>query len=83
VALLSDAQGKTVVEAVGHSELAQSWQNGFGARTACSSLVSKFPMADVQKVRGKKGEFLVATFSGAQLLKIYTVKEKHIKQLGM
>jgi hypothetical protein len=34
-------------------------------------------------VRDKKGEFLVATFDGAQLLKIYTVKEKHLKKLGM
>ena len=72
-----------MVEAIESSQVTQSWQNGFGASAACSNLLSKFSMADLQKVRDKKGEFLVATFGGAQLLKIYTVKEKHLKKLGM
>jgi hypothetical protein len=83
VALLSDTKGTTVVEALEQRPLPQSWQNGFGARAACSSLVSRFTMADVQKVRNSKGEFLIATFNGVQLLKDYTVKEKHLKKLGM
>jgi hypothetical protein len=82
-ALLSDIHGEAVVEAIASSPVTQSWQNGFGASAACSGLVSRFSMADLQKVRDKKGEFLVATFDGAQLLKIYTVKEKHLKKLGM
>jgi hypothetical protein len=82
-ALLSDIHGEKVVEAIESSQVTQSWQNGFGASAACSNLLSKFSMADLQKVRDKKGEFLVATFGGAQLLKIYTVKEKHLKKLGM
>jgi hypothetical protein len=40
-------------------------------------------MSDVQKVRNAKGEFLIATFNEAYPLKTYTVKQKHIKQLGM
>jgi hypothetical protein len=65
------------------STLSQSWQNGYGAKTACSALVSQFSLAEVQKVRNGKGEFLIATFNGTQLLKTYTVKEKHIKKLGL
>jgi hypothetical protein len=83
VALLSDPHGGTVVEALVSNPMAQSWQNGFGAQTACSALASKFSMASVQKVRSKKGEFIIATFGGSQLLKMYTVKEKHLKNLGM
>jgi hypothetical protein len=83
VALLSDLGGSVVVEAAINKPVTNSWQNGFGASASCSSLVSKFMVSEVQKVRNKKGEFLVATFSGVQLLKVYTVKEKHLKQLGM
>ncbi len=83
VALLSDAQGTMVVEALTSRPVPQSWQNGFGARAVCSELVSKFPIGELQKIRNVKGEFLVATFNGTQLLKIYTVKEKFIKKLGL
>jgi hypothetical protein len=82
-ALLSDLRGNIVVEAVTNTPVSQSWQNGFGASAVCSSLASKFLMSDVQKVRNKNGEFLVATFSGSQLLKVYTVKEKHLKKLAL
>ena len=40
-------------------------------------------MDDVKRVQNGKGEFLIATFNGATLLKIYTVKDKHIKKLGL
>jgi hypothetical protein len=40
-------------------------------------------MDDVARVRKGHGEFLIATFGGSQLLKIYTVKEKHLKRLGL
>jgi hypothetical protein len=83
VVLLSGKDAKVVVEAIGQHPLSQSWQNGFGAAAACSSLVSQFSMADVQNVRYGKGEFLIATFDGAQRLKTYTVKQKHFKKLGM
>lgn len=83
VALLSNKSGSVVVEAIGQHPLTQSWQNGYGATAACSALVSQFSLADVQKVRNGKGEFLIATFNGTQLLKTYTVKEKHIKKLGL
>jgi hypothetical protein len=83
VALLSDKGGKVVVESVSQHPLSQSWQNRYGATAACSALVSQFSLADVEKVRNGKGEFLIATFNGVQLLKTYTVKEKHIKKLGL
>ena len=82
-ALLSDLRGTAVAEAVDKTSVSQSWQNGFGASAVCSSLASKFLMSDVQKVRNTNGEFLVATFSGSQLLKVYTVKEKHLKKLAI
>lgn len=83
VALLSDKGGTVVVEAISQYPMTQSWQNGFGATAACSSLVSEFSMTDVQRVRNAKGEFLIATFSGQQLLKVWTVKQKHLKKLGL
>lgn len=83
VALLSDKGGSVIIEALSSKSLPATWQNGFGASAACTSLVSKFSMADVQRVKNAKGEFLIATFSGSTLLKTYTVKEKFIKKLGM
>ena len=83
VVLLSDKEGTATAEAVSQNPLTQSWQNGFGANASCSGLVSRFAMADVQRVRNSKGEFLIATFNGATLLKIYTVKDKYVKELGI
>lgn len=83
VALLSDIKGKVVVEAIASHPVSRSWQNGFGATAVCTSLLSKFSLSDVQNVQNNKGEFLVATFGGSQLLKTYTVKEKYIKKLGL
>jgi hypothetical protein len=82
-ALLSDKGGNVVVEAISQRLLAQSWHNAYGATAECSGLVSEFSLADVQKVRNSKGEFLIVTFNGVQLLKTYAVKEKHIKKLGL
>jgi len=81
--LLSDRAGAVTAEAVSQHAMAQAWQNGFGASASCSSLVSQFSMDDVRRVRNGKGEFLIATFNGVTLLKIYTVKQKYLKQLGL
>ena len=83
VALLSNAAGTTVIEPKLSYPLGSTWQNGYGARTACTSMVSKFSMEDLARVRNAKGEFLIVTFSGSTLLKRYTVKQKHIKSLGL
>jgi hypothetical protein len=83
VVLLSDKAGTVTAEAVSENPLLQAWQNGYGASASCSSLVSRFSMADVQRVRNGKSEFLIATFDGTRLLKIYTVKEKYIRKLGL
>ena len=83
VALLSDKAGGVVVEAIKEASGDHSWHNGFGASTSCSTMVSRFSLADVQKVRNNKGEFLIATFGGSTLLKVWTVKEKHVKKLGL
>jgi hypothetical protein len=83
VALISDAGGTVVAEAAMTYPLSSTWQNGYGATAACSAMVSKFSMADVAKVRNSKGEFLIVTFSGSTQLKQYTVKQKHMKALGL
>jgi hypothetical protein len=83
VVLISDTAGSKVAEAVESHPVSQSWQNGFGASAVCSSLVSRFLLTDVESVRNSKGEFLVATFDGPTRLKVYTVKQKHLKKLGM
>jgi hypothetical protein len=82
-ALLSDKAGTIVVESVTQRPIAKAWQNGYGASASCGALVSAFLLSDVQRVRNGKGEFLIATFSGTQLLKIWTVKEKHTKKLAL
>lgn len=81
--LLSDKNGRVTVEAISQRPQTEAWQNGYGATAACSSLMSTFLMSDVKKVQNGKGEFLIATFNGGMLLKVYTVKEKHIKKLGL
>jgi poly(3-hydroxybutyrate) depolymerase len=83
VVVLADDSGSKVVEAAENYPLTQAWQNGFGASTSCSALVSKFSQSDVQKTRNSKGEFLIAVFSGSTRLKTYTIKQKYIKQLGL
>lgn len=83
VILLSDPAGSIVIESFANGSTEKTWRNTFGAAVTCSSLVSRFSMADVQKVRNRNGEFMVATFNGAQLIKLYAVKGKYLKQLGM
>jgi hypothetical protein len=83
VALLSDKSGGIVVEAISTKPFTMSYQNGYGATAACSAMLSRFAMADLKKVRNGKGEFLIATFNSSELLKIYVVKEKHLKKLGL
>lgn len=81
--ILSDPKGRVVVEAVSSHPLSGPWQNSFSVTTTCLSLLSKFAMTDVEKARNSKGEFIIATFRGTRPLKKYTVKEKHLKRLGM
>jgi hypothetical protein len=81
--LLSDKEGTAKAESISDTPRPATWHNGYGTTASCSSLVSEFTMADVQRVRNAKGEFLIATFNGATLLKIYTVKQRFIKQLGL
>lgn len=83
VVLLADKEGSQKVEPLDEKPMNQAWQNGFGASTSCSGLVSRFPLSDIKRVQNSKGEFLIATFDGTTLLKIYAVKEKHLRKLGI
>jgi hypothetical protein len=82
VVLLSDSSGGSVVEGIESHVVPDTWQNGFGATEECASLISKFAMNDVRRVL-KNRELIVATFQGGQLLKLYKVKEKQLKILGL
>lgn len=79
--LLSDKDGTQVVEAEVQHDLPSTWQNGFGTSASCLSLLSKFPLDAVKKIRNAKGEFYIATFSGSTRIKVYQVKEKYAKRL--
>ncbi|MFZ0629733.1 MAG: hypothetical protein WA399_16940 [Acidobacteriaceae bacterium] len=83
VVLLSDKAGTVTAEAIKQYSVPITWQNGHGATTTCANLISLFSMDDVTRVRKEHGEFLIATFNGSQPLKTYTVKEKHLKKLGL
>jgi hypothetical protein len=81
--LLSDVAGTAKVEAVSQTSTEQPWHNGSGATVTCAFLTSEFPMAALGTVQNAKGEFLIATFGHGVLLNIYTVKQKHLKRLGI
>jgi len=83
VVLLADKHSTDAVEAFNQKAFDQQWQNGFGASASCGSLISEFLMDDVRKIQKPDGSFVIATFSGAQLLKMYVVKQKYVKKLGL
>jgi hypothetical protein len=85
VVLVSDPSGKVVEEAYLSEPLGESWQNGFGATSHGQSLRVRFSMDSVQRVKAAapNGEFIVAVFAGETRLKMYVVKEKFQKKLGL
>jgi hypothetical protein len=85
VILLSDKNGAVVVEATKAATFDTAWQNGFGARASCSSLIAKFAMDDVGRVASAaaKREFFIGVFAGAGLSKMYKVKAQYLKELGL
>jgi hypothetical protein len=84
IALISDKGGAVVAEAVNQEAASSSWSNAFGASASCNALVAKFAETDVQRVSAaaQKGEYFVGVFSGTNLLFMYKVKEKYLKELG-
>lgn len=84
IALISDKGGAVVAEAINQEAASSSWSNAFGASASCNALVAKFAETDVQRVSAaaQKGEYFVGVFSGTNLLFMYKVKEKYLKDLG-
>jgi hypothetical protein len=84
IALISDKGGAVVAEPIDQESASSSWGNAFGATASCNALVAKFAEADVQRVSSaaQKGEYFVGVFSGSNLLFMYKVKEKFLKELG-
>jgi len=82
VVLLSVDHEKKL-EPVESHPLSNSWQNSYGATATTSNLVSKFSMEDLKVIQSKNGEFAVATMNRNGITKIYTVKPKHLKKLGL
>jgi hypothetical protein len=84
IALVSDKGGAVVAEAISQESASSSWNNAFGASASCDALVAKFAATDVQRVSSaaQKGEYFIGVFSGSNLLFMYKVKEKYLKELG-
>jgi hypothetical protein len=84
IALISDKGGAQVAEAVNQDSTSSSWSNAFGASASCSALMAKFTASDVQRVAAaaQQGEYFVGVFSGTNMLFMYKVKEKYLKELG-
>jgi hypothetical protein len=84
IALISDKGGAQVAEAVTQDSASSSWSNAFGASASCNALVAKFAATDVQRVTAaaQQGEYFVGVFSGTNMLFMYKVKEKYLKDLG-
>jgi hypothetical protein len=84
IALISDKGGAVVAEAVSQDTASSSWSNAFGASASCNALMAKFAFTDVQRVASaaQKGEYFVGVFSGTNLLFMYKVKEKYLRELG-
>jgi hypothetical protein len=82
VVLLSpDHKGK--LEAIETRPFSDSWQNSYGATATTMNVVSTFSMEKLERVQSKDGEFAVATMNPSGITKIYTVKRKHLKKLGL
>jgi hypothetical protein len=84
IALISDKGGAQVAEAISQDSASSSWSNAFGASASCNALVAKFSATDVQRVASaaQQGEYFVGVFSGTNMLFMYKVKEKYLKELG-
>lgn len=82
VVLLSTDHNRKIEAAENH-QLTNSWQNSYGASVTTANLVSKFSVDDLKKIQEKNGEFAVATMNDTRITKIYTVKTKHLKKLGL
>lgn len=82
VVLLSLDREKKIEPVESHPS-SSSWQNSYGATAITSNLVSKFSMDDLKKVQNTNGEFAVATMNPNGITKIYTIKPKHLKKLGL
>jgi hypothetical protein len=84
VALISDKKGAVVAEAHDQLPMPSSWSNVFGASASCDAIVARFEEADVQRVTSaaQKGEYFIGVFSGSDLLFMYKIKEKYLKELG-
>jgi len=84
--LSSDTKGDPVTsEAVSSAATTISLLNRFGGVSPCSNLMSKFALADVERVRSAnpKRNFAITTFSGETRLSTYIFKSFQSKQLGM
>jgi len=84
IALISDKGGAQVAEAISQDSASSSWSNAFGASASCNALVAKFAATDVQRVASaaQQGEYFVGVFSGTNMLFMYKVKERYLKELG-
>jgi hypothetical protein len=84
IALISDKGGAQVAEAIDQESASSSWSNAFGASASCNALIAKFAATDVQRVASaaQQGEYFVAVFSGTNMLFMYKVKEKYLREIG-
>jgi hypothetical protein len=84
IALISDKGGAAVAEAISQDTASSTWSNAFGASASCNALVAKFAATDAQRVASaaQQGEYFVGVFSGTNMLFMYKVKEKYLKELG-
>jgi hypothetical protein len=85
IALISDKAGSVVAEASKQLEVAQTFQNGFGAAVSCSVVTAKFMLSDLTRVRSaaNKGNFFVGVFYSDGSSKLYEVKAVYRKDLGL
>jgi len=85
VALISDKEGKLVVEAITEQDVTQTYQNAFGATASCSVVTAKFMLSDVTRVQSaaNKGNFFIGVFYVGGSSKLYEVKAPYRKDLGL
>jgi hypothetical protein len=83
VALLSDMHGSIRVEPKVQESTPPLWPNGERSPITCFGVVSRFSIAEVQKLVKPRRQLFVATFLDSQLLKLYALREEDLAKLGI
>jgi hypothetical protein len=86
ILLLSDPGRNVVAEPYFSQSMEVNWRSqAWGATNTCRSLLTRFSLKDVRKVReaARNGEFFAAVFSNKEETEMYKIEKKHQAKLEL